>query len=58
LLRLDTQGSGDKAPVYLGRYLYKGTIQEMDIIAYKEGLLTFRYQDSKTKNIQTQNTAR
>ena len=46
-------GSGDKALVYLGRYLYKGVIQEKDIIACKDGLVTFRYQDSKTKKIQT-----
>jgi hypothetical protein len=46
-------GSGDKALVYLGRYLYKGVIQEKDIIACRDGLVTFRYQDSKTKKIQT-----
>ena len=46
-------GSGDKALVYLGRYLYKGVIQEKDIIACKDGLVTFRYQDSKTKKMQT-----
>ena len=45
-------GGGDKALVYLGRYLYKGVIQEKDIIACKEGLVTFRYQDSKTKKMQ------
>jgi hypothetical protein len=46
-------GSGDKALVYLGRYLYKGVIQEKDIIACREGQVTFRYQDSKTKKMQT-----
>ena len=46
-------GSGDKALVYLGRYLYKGVIQEKDIIACRDGLVTFRYQDSKTKKMQT-----
>ncbi|MGZ8908185.1 MAG: IS91 family transposase [Methylobacter sp.] len=46
-------GSGDKALVYLGRYLYKGVIQEKDIVACRDGLVTFRYQDSKTKNLQT-----
>ena len=46
-------GSGNKALVYLGRYLYKGVIQEMDIIACREGRVTFRYQDSKTKQMQT-----
>jgi hypothetical protein len=30
-------GSGDKALVYLGRYLYKGVIQEKDIIACRDG---------------------
>jgi hypothetical protein len=46
-------GSGDKALVYLGRYLYKGVIQEKDIMACKDGLITFRYQDGKTKQMQT-----
>lgn len=46
-------GSGDKALVYLGRYLYKGVIQEKDIIAYRDGQVTFRCQDSKTKKMQT-----
>ena len=46
-------GSGDKALVYLGRYLYKGVIQEKDIIACRDGQVMFRYQDSKTKKMQT-----
>ena len=46
-------GSGTKALVYLGRYLYKGVIQEKDIIACRDGQVTFRYQDSKTKQIRT-----
>ena len=46
-------GSGDKALIYLGRYLYKGVIQEKDIIACRDGRVTFRYQDSKTKQMQT-----
>lgn len=46
-------GSGDKALVYLGRYLYKGVIQEKDIIACRDGRVTFRYQDSKTQRMQT-----
>jgi hypothetical protein len=46
-------GSGEKALVYLGRYLYKGVIQEKHIIGCKEGQVTFRYQDSKTKQMQT-----
>lgn len=42
-------GSGDKALIYLGRYLYRGVIQEKDIVACRDGNVTFRFKDSKTK---------
>jgi len=42
-------GSGEKALVYLGRYLYRGVIREKDIIGCQDGKVTFRYQDSETK---------
>ena len=42
-------GRGDKALIYLGRYLYKGVIQEKDIIACENGQVTFRYRDSRTR---------
>ena len=41
-------GTGEKALVYLGRYLYRGVIQEKDIVACQDGKVTFRYQSSKT----------
>ena len=41
-------GSGEKALVYLGRYLYRGVIREKDIVACENGQVTFRYRDSKT----------
>ncbi len=44
-------GTGEKALVYLGRYLYKGVVQEKDIIACENGQVTFRYQHSKTKQM-------
>ena len=44
-------GRGDKALVYLGRYLYRGVIQEKDIIACKNGKVTYRFQNSKTKKL-------
>jgi hypothetical protein len=44
-------GTGEKALVYLGRYLYKGVIQEKDIVACRDGKVTFRYQNSKTKQM-------
>ncbi len=46
-------GKGNKALVYLGRYLYRGVIQEKDILSFKNGLVTFRYQNSKTKKYLT-----
>ena len=45
-------GSGNKALVYLGRYLYRGVIQEKDIVVCENGKVTFRYQNSKTKQIE------
>lgn len=45
-------GKGDKAIVYLGRYLYRGVIREKDIIRCENGKVTYRYQNSKTKKYQ------
>ncbi len=42
-------GSGNKALVYLGRYLYRGGIREKVILSCKDGQVTYRYQNSKTK---------
>ena len=39
-------GNGEKALVYLGRYLYRGVIQERDIVRCTDGQVTFRYRDS------------
>lgn len=41
-------GDGEKALVYLGRYLYRGVIQEKDILSCDNGQVRFRYLDSKT----------
>lgn len=46
-------GSGDKALVYLGRYLYRGVLQEKDILACDHGQVTFRYRNSKTRRCET-----
>ena len=45
-------GSGDKALVYLGRYLYRGVIREEDILACREGQVTFRYREGTSKRVQ------
>ncbi len=41
-------GNGDKALIYLGKYLYKGVIQEKAILKCENGMITFRYIESKT----------
>ncbi len=41
-------GAGDKALVYLGRYLYHGVIQEKDILRCDNGQVSFRYHDAKS----------
>jgi hypothetical protein len=46
-------GCGEKALVYLGRYLYRGVIREKDILACENGQVTFRYQNAKTKRTET-----
>ena len=39
--------------MYLGKYLYRGVIQEKDILKCENGMVTFRYLHSKTKQYQT-----
>ena len=41
-------GDGSHALLYLSRYLYRGVIQEADILSCKDGRVTFRYRDAKT----------
>ncbi len=41
-------GNGEKALVYLGRYLYRGVIQEKDILRCENGQITYRFKNSKT----------
>ncbi|MEY6432375.1 transposase [Thioalkalicoccus limnaeus] len=42
-------GTGEKALVYLGRYLYRGVIREKDIVSCENGQVTFRYRHAKDK---------
>ena len=46
-------GNGDKALVYLGRYLYRGVIREQDILQCQNGMVTFRYCHAKSKKDRT-----
>ena len=44
-------GTGIPALKYLARYLYRGVINERNIISNKNGEITFRYTESKTGEI-------
>lgn len=47
-------GRGDKALVYLGRYLYRGVLPEKNILSDQDGMVTFRTEDNEGKEtIQT-----
>jgi hypothetical protein len=41
-------GNGEKALIYLGRYLYRGVIREQDILQCRDGMVTFRYRHAKS----------
>jgi Putative transposase/Transposase zinc-binding domain len=45
-------GSGEKALIYLGRYLYRGVIREKDIVSCKDGQVRFSYQNAKTGHME------
>jgi hypothetical protein len=40
--------NGEKALVYLGRYLYRGGLRESDILTCANGQVSFRYRDSQS----------
>lgn len=46
-------GNGDKAIIYLGRYLYRGVIQEKDILRCEDGMVTFHYLHAKSGKYRT-----
>ena len=51
-------GDGTKALLYLGRYLYRGVIQEADILRCDDhGNVTFGYRDAKTGKAGTRTLA-
>jgi hypothetical protein len=44
-------GRGDKALIYLGRYLYRGVIAEKNILSDSNGIVTFRAKDNEGNEI-------
>lgn len=50
-------GTGQKALIYLGRYLYRGVIREQDIVACENGRVRFRYRNAETSKLQRRTLA-
>lgn len=46
-------GKGDSALTYLARYLYRGVINEHNILSLKNDQVTFQYKDSTTQQFKT-----
>ena len=46
-------GSGEKALIYLGRYLYRGVIAEKDIVACDNAQVSFRYRNAKSGKMES-----
>lgn len=46
-------GKGDSALTYLARYLYRGVINENNILSIHHDQVTFQYKDSQTKQYKT-----
>jgi hypothetical protein len=45
-------GTGEKALIYLGCYLYRGVIREKDILSYGNGQVCFRYRNADTGKLE------
>lgn len=50
-------GTGASALIYLGRYLYRGVIREQDIVACRDGQVTFRYRNAKSGRMEQRTVA-
>jgi hypothetical protein len=50
-------GSGEKALIYLGRYLYRGVLREADILACENCRVSFRYRHAQTGKLEKRSLA-
>jgi hypothetical protein len=50
-------GTGQKALIYLGRYLYRGVIREQDIVSCDNGRVTFHYRNATTDTLEKRSLA-
>jgi hypothetical protein len=48
VVNIRAAGKGEPALKYLSKYLYRGVIQERNILRDTDGLITFKYLEAKT----------
>jgi hypothetical protein len=53
VIRIKAAGTGEPALKYLSKYLYRGVIQERNILSDTKGEITFEYEESATKSRKT-----
>ncbi len=53
VVNIRAAGSGEPALMYLSKYLYKGVIQEKNILNHDAGIVTFQYKESDTDMLRT-----
>jgi hypothetical protein len=51
VVNIEAVGDGEPALKYLSRYLYRGVISQRDIVKDQDGMVTFQYEENKTKII-------
>lgn len=49
VVQCESVGRGDKALIYLSRYLYRGVVNENNILSLKDDQVSFRYQENASK---------
>ena len=53
IVQCQSVGKGEPALKYLARYLYRGVLDEKNILKVQNDVVTFRYKDSETKQWKT-----
>lgn len=53
VVNIRAAGTGEPSLMYLSRYLYRGVIQERNILNHENGLVTFKYLEAKTDTWQS-----
>ncbi len=51
VVQCEAVGRGEKALIYLSRYLYRGVVNERNILALDDDQVSFRYQENRSRRL-------